>query len=870
MKKLLLIDGFSLLFRAYFATAYSGNLMKNSKGQHTNMIFGFANMLNTALKREFTHILVAFDSEGKTFRHDEYNEYKAGRSDTPLELIEQIPLAKDYVSRLGIAKYEQPRLEADDIIGTLAKQAARAGFQVDIFTGDKDLLQLVDDLITVNITKKGLSELDAYDHQLVETNMGVPPSLITDLKGLMGDSSDNLPGIPGVGPKTAVKLLQAYGTLENIIEHANDIHGKLGENIRAHFEMGLLCKKLATIKTDASLDIELDDVLYQGHDQEQLNQFYREVEFRGMIKSTDSPTLEIEIINATTIYEMNEVLTEDAYLMVERLEDNYHQATLLGVTILSTKAVFVPFDVLQEPLNPVTDWLADPSKKKKTFDGKAAVVSLMWHGVTLKGVSFDVLLASYVANPSTKDDLVSLCMAYDYTDIIDPRNLFGRGAKRATPSLQEVAQFSLKNTRAIQALEPRLLATIKRHHQLDLLALEMALSMTLAHMEFTGVIVDTKTLQELKITFEEQATLLEARVQELAGTAFNLNSPKQLGEILFDGLGLPHGKKTKTGYSTSVDVLENLRGFEIVDKLLQYRSLTKLKSTYLDGIEKVLHTQDGISKVHTIFKQAMAVTGRLSSIEPNLQNLPIKTEQGQLIRKLFVASPGNVLLGADYSQVELRILAHLSKTQDLIDAFKAGNDIHTTTAMNVFGVNEAEVTATMRRQAKAVNFGILYGQGAWGLSEGINVTQAEAKQFIEDYYESFPGIQAYLTNVVTQAKERGYVETILKRRRYLPDLTSSIPSVRAFGERTAKNAPIQGSAADIIKQAMVQIDHAIRQQKLKSKLIIQIHDELIFDCVPEELELMKELVRTKMTHAVELLVPLDVDMGSGTNLYQVK
>jgi DNA polymerase I len=870
MKKLLLIDGFSLLFRAYFATAYSGNLMKNSKGQHTNMIFGFANMLQNVLKRDFTHILVAFDSEGKTFRHAQYQEYKAGRNETPKELIEQIPLAKDYVSRLGIAKYEQPLLEADDIIGTLAKKAAKEGFKVEIFTGDKDLLQLVDDYITVNITKKGLSELDAYNDALVVTNMGVPPALITDLKGLMGDSSDNLPGIPGVGPKTAVKLLQEYGSLENIIANANLIPGKLGENIRLNVEMGLLCKKLATIETNADMGIQLADISYQGFDVESLNQFYRDVEFRGMIKSVATPVLHIDLIDALSIYSLEDVLVSGATIMVERLEDNYHQATILGITIVSKRAVFIPFSVLQEPLNPVVDWLSDPKMKKKTFDAKAAVVSLLWHGFDLQGITFDLLMASYVANPSTKDELVPLCMAYDYTDIIDPRNLFGRGEKRTIPSAEEIAQFSLKNALAVIALEPRLLETIKQHDQLELLELEMKLAMTLAHMEVTGVIVDTSTLQELQTTFDEEAKGLEARVQELAGVHFNLNSPKQLGEILFDQLGLPHGKKTKTGYSTSVDVLENLRGFEIVDKLLQYRSVTKLKSTYLDGIEKVLHNREGVYRVHTIFKQATAVTGRLSSIEPNLQNLPIKTEQGQLIRKLFVPSPGNVLLGADYSQVELRILAHLSNTKELIDAFKEGKDIHTTTAMKVFGVKEAEVTATMRRQAKAVNFGILYGQGAWGLSEGINVTQAEAKQFIEDYYESFPGIYDYLTSVVEQAKTNGYVETILKRRRYLPDLQSSIPSVRAFGERTAKNAPIQGSAADIIKQAMVNIDQAIHTKKLKSKLIIQIHDELIFDCVPEELVVMKELVQSHMKHAVSLSVPLDVDMGSGSNLYQVK
>jgi DNA polymerase-1 len=394
MKKLLLIDGFSLLFRAYFATAYSGNLMKNSKGQHTNMIFGFANMLQSVLKRDFTHILVAFDSEGKTFRHDEYKEYKAGRNETPKELIEQIPLAKDYVSRLGIAKYEQPLLEADDIIGTLAKQAAKDGFQVEIFTGDKDLLQLVDDLITVNITKKGLSELDAYNDALVVANMGVTPSLITDLKGLMGDSSDNLPGIPGVGPKTAVKLLQEYGSLEEIIAHASDIPGKLGENIRLNFEMGLLCKKLATIETNATLAIGLSDIAYQGYYTEHLNQFYRDVEFRGMIKTVATPVLQIDIIDATSVYALDDVLVNGGTLMVERLEDNYHQATILGITIVAKRAVFIPFNILQEPLNPVVDWLSNPAMKKKTFDAKAAVVSLLWHGFDLQGIQFDLLLAS--------------------------------------------------------------------------------------------------------------------------------------------------------------------------------------------------------------------------------------------------------------------------------------------------------------------------------------------------------------------------------------------------------------------------------------------------------------------------------------------
>ena len=870
MKKLILIDGFSLLFRAYFATAYSGNLMRNSKGVHTNMIFGFANMMKQVLKKDFTHILVAFDSEGKTFRHDDYKEYKAGRSETPAELIEQIPLAKDYVTRLGISQFEQTRLEADDIIGTLAIQAANEGFKVDIFTGDKDLLQLVNDQITVNITKKGISELDAYDPALVQEKMEVPPRLITDLKGLMGDSSDNLPGIQGVGPKTAVKLLNEYGSIEEVLSHADQIKGKLGENLVTHKDMGLLCNKLANIKTDADLQIDLDDIYYKGCDVESLNQFYRDVEFRGMIKKTEQVRLDVVIVDDSSIYELASQLPKEAVISIERLEDNYHQSTILGMTILADKAYFIPFEILQTPLNPVAEWLANPKTKKQTYDTKAATVSLLWHGMEVHGFTDDLLLASYVVNANTKDDLVQICMAYEYTDIIDPRNLFGRGAKKAMPTLEEIAQYSLKNALAIKELLPRMKDEISKNQQQELYLLELDLSQTLAHMEFQGVLVDVDTLKELQTTFTQELFALEARVQELAGSAFNLNSPKQLGEILFDQLGLPHGKKTKTGYSTSIDVLENLRGFEIVDKLLQYRSTSKLKSTYLDGIEKVMVTQDGVTKVHTIFKQATAVTGRLSSIEPNLQNLPVRTEQGQLIRKLFIPSSGNTLLGADYSQIELRVLAHLSKTTDLIEAFQQQKDIHTTTAMKVFGVQESEVTATMRRQAKAVNFGIIYGQGAWGLSEGINVSQAEAKKFIEDYYESFPGIYEFLTGLVDFAKDHGYVETMLKRRRYLPDLKSPIATVRAFGERTAKNAPIQGSAADIIKQAMVNIDRVIHEKKLKSKLIIQIHDELIIDCVPEELELMRELVAKEMKQAIPMEVPLDIEIGTGQNLYQVK
>lgn len=869
MKKLILVDGFSLLFRAYYATAYSGNLMRNSKGLHTNMLFGFANMLNKLMKEEFSHILIAFDAGKKTFRHEMFPEYKAGRSETPPELIEQIPYAKQLVDLLGIKQYQKDGFEADDIIGTMARVAEGQDFQVEVYTGDKDLLQLSSSNTTVNITKRGITELEKYTPKYLFDKMEITPDQVTDLKGLMGDKSDNLPGIPGVGEKTAVKLLKQYFSLEGIYEHADEIKGKLGEKVRDNEDIARLCKKMATILREGDFDLSLLELEYNGFDQEKLNEFYRELEFRAFIKQTAKKT-EFKVLDSESIYDIDKYLKQDSIVQVEVFEENYHRGTVLGISIINDEAIFVPFEVIENSMSSLPEWLADEKVRKFTYDYKQAKVALRWNGYDFNGVTFDLLLASYVVNANTRDNLYHICMTYNYDDCLDPEVIYGRGAKKAVPDLPTLSNFSIKNAYAIQSLKDDLLSKVKENNQEELLQLELDLASTLADMEFEGVIIDTDKLHELKSEFMGELDVLQKRIHELAGKNFNINSPKQLGVILFEELELPHGKKTKTGYSTSVDVLEKLKDYEIVEKILEYRTLSKLVSTYIEGIEKVMIEEDGIYKVHTIFRQAQTATGRLSSIEPNLQNLPIKTEKGRLIRQLFIPYNGNQLLSADYSQIELRVIASLSNTDVLIEAFKSESDIHTETAMKVFNVSKDEVTPRMRRQAKAVNFGIIYGQGAWGLSEEIHVTTKEAQQFIDDYYASFPGIKKYLEAVVESGREHGYVETIMNRRRYIPDLYSSNRNVRSFGERTAKNAPIQGSAADIIKKAMVLIDNEMKKKKLKSKLLIQIHDELTFDVVESEVEIMKELVPRVMEDAVKLDVPLKVEYGLGKNLFEVK
>ncbi len=867
MKKIILIDGFSLLYKAYYATAFSGNILRNSKGQATNMVYGFAAMLNKLMKNDFSHILVAFDVGKKTFRHREYPEYKAGRRETPEELISQIPLAKELVDKLQVSRYEKEGFEADDIIGTLAKKACKAGYKVDIYTGDKDLLQLISNNITVNISKRGISEVDCYDEKLLKEKMKITPKQVLDLKGLMGDQSDNLPGIKGVGEKTALKLLEEYQDLETIIENKEKIKGKLGEKIQKDYQMAILCKKLATIVIDGDFDVTLDETEYNGYDTEKLNRFYQELEFKSLIQKTEEMKIDYTLIDENNVLDINKYLIDESYISLELDDENYHCANILGLSIINDSGIiYLPFELFEA----IGDWLANPKMKKRIFDLKRATVALKWRGFEINGADFDLMLASYVVNSNTKDSLFDVASSFDYFGCLPIDTVFGKGSKRTVPDKRTLMNFSIKNALTIKELHKTVLEKIEKE-QIQLFNLEMDLAVTLSKMELEGVCIDLDILRDLKVEFKEELSVLTDKIYDLADEKFNINSPKQLGVILFEKLNLKGAKKTKSGYSTNVNILEKLiNQHPIIENILKYRKLSRLVSTNLDGIEKVVISRNGLDKVHTIFKQAETTTGRLSSVSPNLQNIPIKTEEGRLIRKFFVSKNDNVLIGADYSQIELRVLASMSNTEDLINAFNNDKDIHRETAMKIFKVAAEEVTSMMRRQAKAVNFGIIYGQGGFGLAQELGIGIYEAEAFIKDYYYSFKGILEFLNKCVTDCKELGYAKTILNRKRYITEINSSNGNIRAFGERTAKNAPIQGSAADIIKKAMVEIDQEMTKLNLKSKLIIQIHDELIFDCCQTEVELMKNLIVKTMENAVELKVPLKVDLGVGKNLYELK
>lgn len=872
MKKMILIDGSNIMFRAYYGTAYSGNLMQNSKGQYTNAVFGFVNMMNSVLNEDFTHILVAFDKSGKTFRHDQFKDYKAGRKAMPEEFRSQIDLIKKSLDVLGVKQREIELIEADDIIGTYAKTYYDQFDDIEIISNDKDLLQLVNDKVHLRSSKKGMQDYITYTPEYLQETMGVSPNLITDLKGLMGDASDNLPGIPGVGEKTAVKLLQEYGSLENVLAHKNDIKGKLGERIREHYESAILCKQIATIKTDVEFEFKLDEIEYTGINEEEMMEFYKELELHSLIKRFNrvqpkkQTTFSYVVID--NVFDLKEVLLQDSFLVLETFGTNYHTATALGFGLVNTKGqFFIPYDLLHQSVD-FQLFLQDETIHKHVFDVKMMRVVLLNDSYDIKGVVFDLLLAAYVLNPNnTKEDFRVIVSNFEYTDVSYKEEVYGKGAKYSIPEDKVYQLYAVKKAKALELLEQTLRDELVKNDQLSLVIdMELPLASILAEMEYDGIYVDGGKLYELNEEVAEKIDDLTTKIYELAGVEFNISSPKQLGEVLFDHLNLPYAKKTKTGYSTSVDILEKLVDHHpIIEAIMSYRTLTKLYSTYIVGLEQAIH-EDG--KIHTIYRQAFTSTGRLSSIEPNLQNIPIRYEEGREIRKVFVPDKDNQLLACDYSQIELRVLAHMAKEEVLIEAFKNNEDIHTKTAQLIFGKDE--ITSLERRQAKAVNFGIIYGQSAWGLSEGININPKDAERFIQKYYERFPGIKSFMDTVVDDATKLGYAKTIFQRRRYLPELQSSVYMQRESGRRNAMNAPIQGSAADIIKIAMIHINREMKQRKLKSKLLLQIHDELVFDVHPDETELMDHLVRDTMEHCVDLLVPLKVDGVFGANLYETK
>lgn len=875
--KLVLIDGNSITYRAFFALP----LLNNDKGVYTNAVYGFTTMLLRILEEQKpTHLLVAFDAGKTTFRHSTYKEYKGGRQKTPSELSEQFPLVRELLDAFNIRHYELENYEADDIIGTLSKQGQEKDFEVTVISGDKDMLQLVSNDVTVNVTKKGISEVEAYTPEYLLEKMEVTPEQIIELKALMGDSSDNIPGVPGVGQKTATKLLKQYETLDNLYEHLEEVSGKkLKENLTNHKEDAYMSRELATINCESPIEVSIDDLSYEGYSSQDVSSLFKDLGFQSLLnrigaeETVEEIQEEMEEINFEIVDKVTEeMFTGDEAIIIEMLSDSYHTAPIEGIGVANQeKAYFIPTEVAIES-EVFKKWAEDAKSKKVVFDAKQSLVALLKKGIHLQGMHFDVLLASYLLDPSENNhDIPAIAHRMGIKSVLYDEEVYGKGAKMKVPGQEILADHLVRKTKALHLLQEKMEEELREHELYTLLKeLEMPLALILAEMEHTGVLVDVPRLEEMGTELKRRLEEIEKEIYELAGEEFNINSPKQLGPILFEKLGLRIIKKTKTGYSTAADVLEQLEhDHEIIPKILLYRQLGKLQSTYIEGLLKVVDKES--SKIHTRYNQALTQTGRLSSIEPNLQNIPIRIEEGRKIRHAFVPSEKDwILFAADYSQIELRVLAHIAKDEKLIAAFKSGQDIHTQTAMDVFHVKEEEVTSNMRRQAKAVNFGIVYGISDFGLSQNLGITRKEAKQFIERYFESYPGVKAYMDDIVQEAKHKGYVTTLMNRRRYLPEITSRNFNLRSFAERTAMNTPIQGTAADIIKKAMIDLREKLKDENMQARMLLQVHDELILEAPKEELEKLKEIVPAMMENTVELSVPLKAEYAFGESWYDAK
>lgn len=875
MNKLVLIDGNSIAYRAFFALP----LLNNKKGVYTNAVYGFTTMLLKVLEEENpSHLLVAFDAGKTTFRHETFKEYKSGRQKTPGELSEQLPLMRELLEAFDIAYTEVKNYEADDIIGTLASHAEEEGWDVKIYSGDKDLLQLVSGKTSVALTKKGITNVETYTPETMQERYGFEPARIVDMKGLMGDSSDNIPGVPGIGEKTALKLLHEFGTIEKVLESIDHISGKkMKERLEENKEQAMMSKQLAVIETNAPLTVSVEDAARKEYNTDKIIALFKELEFESLIKKFDTKeevSQELEDISFTVVEKevTEEMLNSPSALIVEVPSENYHEADIWGISIVNDSGAYYISAEAALASEAFKTWAADPDQEKYMVDTKRAVVALGWKDIELAGVTHDILIASYLIDPSAGSHQVADIAERNAQKKIDSDDaVFGKGAKRGRPEEDKLSGHLVRKGLAVFELKKVLEKKLKENEQFELFKdLELPLSLILGKMEKTGITVDTDQLKAMGEELTGRLQTLEKEIHELAGTEFNINSPKQLGPILFEKLGLPPLKKTKTGYSTSADVLEKLADqHEIIPKLLLYRQVSKLQSTYVEGLLKVVH--EDTHKIHTMFNQALTQTGRLSSTEPNLQNIPIRLEEGRKIRKAFTSSDkGWSILAADYSQIELRVLAHISGDEGLLEAFRNEMDVHTKTAMDVFHVKEEDVTGNMRRSAKAVNFGIVYGISDYGLSQSLSIPRKEAQEFIDRYLASYPKVRDYMYSIKEQAREYGYVTTLLNRRRYLPEITSSNFNRRSFAERTAMNTPIQGTAADIIKKAMVDVTKALKDKKLESRMLLQVHDELIFEVPEHELKEMEVLVPDVMARTMELDVPLKADVSYGETWYDAK
>jgi len=921
--KIIIIDGNSLINRAYYALQRP---MITKSGLYTQGVYGFLNMLNK-IKTDYKpdYITVAFDRKAPTFRHLEYAEYKAGRKKMPPELAMQLPLLKEVLAAMKVKMLELDSFEADDIIGTVAKKAEAEGLEPLIITGDKDELQLATKKTKVLITKKGISEFELYDEAAMFEKYGFSPEQFIDFKGLMGDASDNIPGIPGVGEKTALKLIQEYGSVANLIANVDLITSKsLKDKIEEHAQLALMSRRLATINTEVPIEIDFEEYKSEDPDFDTLIDLYIKLEFNSFLKklqpqrqgrpSIDVPPAAKELADYSLVGEnhslhkineakdrtglkqilisrekeldfLREDLKKDQNIILKVFNDHNHKdiPIIYGINILSTNASYFIQTEGPDFLRSLGEIILRDGIRISGHNLKDDYYALLANGIsessssenpdTVFDTEFDTVIAQYLLDPSRSDyGMKTLMLEYFHEDMEEEAGFLSNYGQIGflAQSEQQYMDYGTKWCTSVEKLM-NVLSHKLTHEDLEAVFYEVELPLVevLASMECHGFAVDRKELMDAEVIISKKINELTAKIYELAGEEFNINSPMQMGVILFEKLELPYGKKTKRGYATGIEILERLRDdYEIVRLILEYRMYSKLKSTYIEGLLPLIHKDN---KIHAHFQQTVAATGRISCTEPNLQNIPIRQELGRKLRKAFVTeSEDYVLVGADYSQIELRILAHLSQDPLLIDAFNQGDDIHKITASKVFGVPEDQVTPLQRSNAKAVNFGVIYGMSGFGLSTELNITRKEAERYIGEYFKKYTKVKDFLEGLVASCKEKGYVTTIMKRKRIIHEINASNYMVRQAGERLAMNSPIQGSAADIIKLAMIKVYQELNREKMKSKLILQVHDELIIQTHKTELEMIKKLLEDNMEHAVKLSVTLTSDLSTGKNWYDLK
>ena len=878
MEKILLIDGSSLIFRAFYAIRN----LSTRDGVPTGAVYGFMNMYYSAIEKiQPDYILVAFDKAGPTIRTKEYAEYKGTREKTPDELLTQFGIVKDLLDSLQVKHYDLDDYEADDIIGTISKKASDKGIQSFMLTGDRDYFQLVDEKANVLFTKKGISQLEIYDLNKIKEEYGLEPKKLIEIKGLMGDSSDNIPGVPGVGEKTALKLIKEYGSIEGVYENIDKISGKvLPQNLLENENIAYMSRKLGTIFTDIDLDFEIEDLKVKEENRQELYEKFKILEFNTLTKKytndvKDAHDFKANIVGINRMADIYIHVLRERELVFDIIsEGDYlsYQPRYLAVKGKDDTVMIVDLDIEKEHfVEKFKDLFDNEEIKKIGFDIKKLMVLLNKIDINLENNYLDLMLVSYLIDPKGDYSIKDIALSELDKEIKDLDEYLGKGKNKKTVDNLElvyVEEYLANNIMIIEHSKENLLEKLKEVEMLHLLNnIELPLIRVLADMEMTGIKAKVEEFHKIDEEISKKIETTKNRIYELAGEEFNINSPKQLGEILFEKLELPVIKKTKTGYSTNVEVLEKLKNeHEIIPLIEEYRQITKIKSTYIDGLIPEIR-EDG--RIHSKFKQTVAATGRLSSTEPNLQNIPTRREEGRLIRKGFVAGENNKLVSADYSQIELRVLAALSNDKNMLDAFKNDIDIHAKTASEVFHVPLDEVTRNQRSDAKAVNFGIVYGISDYGLSQDLDISRKQAKSYIDKYLESYPNISSYMDSIIEQAKTEGYVDTLFKRRRYIPELKSSNFNVRSFGERIALNTPIQGTAADIIKIAMIKVYNRLKNEDLKSKLILQIHDELIIEAHDDEVDKVKSILKEEMENAADINVELKVEVTVGDRWYEI-